>query len=202
LALAVVAEVASRHALGCPKATRPLIVYPTKEHKMKIRLFALSTLSAMLALTSGVFADTLGRTHIVHPASKCALKPLSGVGTTPGSIVYGPFLINNTGESQSLRCPLTTDSQSYRFAFAALNVSPGWATTASCYVCDGSSDGDKWCYAPSYVSRPSASRDSVVWDVDNYGGYALTGNAGELQCTLPNGQQARDFYVDQVLITW
>jgi hypothetical protein len=142
----------------------------------------------------------------VHPASQCAVKPTSGVGSTPGNIIWGPFLINNTGAAQEIQCPNdTADSNglgySFVIRFASLNVSPGWATTSSCQLCVGFSDGGVWCFAPSYVSHPSASRDSVVWDgpasVGNYGSFG-----SEIQCALPNGQQARDFYVDNELIVW
>jgi hypothetical protein len=168
---------------------------------MKIRFYAVSTLAATLAMTSVAFGGYLGRTHIVHPASECAVKPTSLVGSTPGSIVYGSFLINNTGAGHYFQCPISSDTGSYEFRFAALNVSPGWATTSSCQACVGSSDGSLWCYAPSYVSHPSASRDSVVWDGPASTSYQWSYGA-ELQCALPNGQSLRDYYIDNDLVVY
>jgi hypothetical protein len=168
---------------------------------MKSRLYGLVTLLATVAMTSVALAD---RTHLVRPASECALKPASGVGATPGSIVWGTHLINNTGATQYMQCPMPMDSTGYPFVFAAINVSPGWATTSSCQACVGASDGGVWCYAPSYVSHPSTYRDSVVWDGTTGNPAANAGYADsvELQCALPNGQQARDFYQDSYLITY
>jgi hypothetical protein len=169
---------------------------------MNIRYHSVFVTAALvLAASSASALSILGRTHLVHPASECAVKPLAGGGSTPGSIVWGSLLINNTGATQEFQCPITTDTAGYELQFAALNVSPGWATTSSCQMCVGSSDGSLWCYAPSYVSHPSSARDSVVWDGPGSVSY-LSGYGAEIQCGLPNGQQARDFYVDNNLYVW
>jgi hypothetical protein len=179
---------------------------------MKSRLYAvLPVVAAFLAAPSSYAQSYLGRTQLVYPASKCAVKPIFGNDnrparlfdpSTPGAIVYGPFLINNTGSAQEVQCPITANSSAvWEFHFASLDVSAGWATTQSCQLCLGNGDGYLWCFAPSYISHASAYRDSIIWDGPLSVG-DVYGVGAEMQCGLPNGQSMRDYYVDNFLEVW
>jgi hypothetical protein len=171
---------------------------------MKTRLHAVFSVVATLSIAGSAAAqDTLGRTQMIHPASECAVKPISGIGATPGSIVYGTFLINNTGAAQEFQCPVAVDSSHWNWElhYAVVDVSAGWVTTQSCQLCVGDGDGWLWCYAPSSIIHASNYRDSVVWDGPGSVGYQM-GLGAEMQCGLPNGQSLRDYYADTYLVAW
>ncbi len=165
---------------------------------MNIRMKAMFPLLAMVAVATAADATAVsGRTRFNIPASHCAVKPLSGGGATPGNIIYGTFLINNTGATQEFQCPITASGGSWTSLYAGVHVSPGWATSSSCQLCTGDGDGNLWCYAPSYISHPSPYRDFVAWDGGAAIGYSQ--NPGEIQCGLPNGQALRAYYIDNFI---
>jgi hypothetical protein len=170
---------------------------------MKTRLHSASLVIATLSLAGSADAQqTLGRTQMMHPASECAVKPVSGSGSTPGSIVWGTFLINHTGAEQEFQCPFAVDSsQTYDLHYAVAEVSPGWAKPESCQLCVGTGDGSLWCYSPSSIVHATNDKDSIVWDGPGSVGYRI-GMGAEIQCGLPNGQSLRQYYVDTWLTTW
>jgi hypothetical protein len=162
--------------------------------KPKLRTIFSVVATLSVAGSAHAFID-IGRTQMMHPASECAVKPQSGSGSTPGSIVYGTFLINNTGEGQWAQCPFSVDIGTAELHYGVIDVSPGWVTTQSCQLCVGNGDGSLWCFAPSSIVHASNYHDSVVWDGPASAGW-LAGMGAEMQCALPNGQSLREYYVD------
>ncbi len=161
---------------------------------------AIVALASMTLLTTSIVAqadyDYAYYTN-QHPALECyRTGNLDAHGASQFSIQAGVQLVN-TGPTFTAAnpypctafCPLQAEfaygEPAFNATSVAVNVSHGWATTSSCLLVVGSTNGGLWVFGPNSVTAGSAM-DTVNWTVPDPGDW-IPSTGAEVQCTVPSG---------------